>query len=168
MDAVTYPQDNVALFINDHFVPVKIQTDDHPELTEKYRVPWTPTFLVLDVDGTEHYREIGYLPPDDFLAHMNLALGRTTFEERDFSVAAGYFQTIVDRYGTSELVPEALYLLGVARNRMSGGKAADDRRALWRRIMEEHPKSDWAKKPPLPLNEMSFFGERDLLMRFYL
>ncbi len=145
MDAVTYPQDKVSLFISDHFVPVRIHTDDHPELTEKYRVPWTPTFVVLDADGTEHYRETGYLPPDDFLAHMNLALGRATFEEKDFSAAAGYFQTIVDRYGASETVPEALYFLGVCKNRMSGG-TADQRRAIWKRLMDEHPKSDWAKK----------------------
>lgn len=144
MDAVTYPQDKVALFITDHFVPVRIHTDDHPELTEKYRVPWTPTFVVLDGDGTEHYRETGYLPPDDFLAHMNLALGRAAFEERDFATAAVYFQTIVDRYATSEVVPEALYFLGVARNKISG--KADDRRAIWKRLMEEYPKSDWAKK----------------------
>lgn len=145
MDAVTYPQDKVALFINDHFVPVKIHTDDHPDLTQKYHVPWTPTFLVFDADGTEHYREIGYLPPDDFLAHMNLALGRAALEEKDFSAAAGYLQTIVDQHGSSEMVPEALYFLGVARSRMSGGKA-DDRKAIWKRLLEEHPKSDWAKK----------------------
>jgi hypothetical protein len=145
MDAVTYPQDKVALFINDHFVPVKIHTDDHPEIIEKYRVPWTPAFVVLDDNGTEHYREIGYLPPDDFLAHMNLALGRAAFEERDFSTAAAYYQTIVDRDPTSELVPEALYFLGVCKNRMKGG-TADDRKAIWKRLMDQHPKSDWAKK----------------------
>ncbi|MGH7771249.1 MAG: thioredoxin fold domain-containing protein [Candidatus Binatia bacterium] len=145
MDAVTYPQDKVSLFISDHFVPVKIHTDDHPELTEKYRVPWTPTFVVLDADGTEHYRETGYLPPDDFLAHMNLALGRAAFEKKDFSAGAGYFQTIVNRHGASETVPEALYFLGVCKNRMSGG-TADQRRAIWKRLMDEHPKSDWAKK----------------------
>lgn len=145
MDAVTYPQDRVALFINDHFIPVKIHTDDHPELTEKFRVPWTPTYIVLDADGTEHYRETGYLPPDDFLAHMNLALGRAAFEKRDFATAAGYFQTIVDRYGASEMRPEALFFLGVCKNRMQGG-SADDRKAMWKRLMEEHPKSDWAKK----------------------
>lgn len=145
MDAVTYPQDQVAMFISDHFVPVRIHTDDHPELTQKFRVPWTPTFIVLDADGTEHYRDIGYLPPEDFLAHMNLALGRTAFEDRDFATGAKHFQVIVDRYGASELVPEALYLLGVAKNRMPGGKP-DDRRAIWKRLMDQYPKSDWAKK----------------------
>ena len=145
MDAVTYPQDKVALFINDHFVPVKIHTDDHPELTDKYRVPWTPTYIILGADGTEHYRETGYLPPKDFLAHMNLALGRAAFEERDFAAAAGFFQAVADDYGESEAVPEALYFLGVCKNRMKGG-TSDDRKAIWKRLLGEHPKSDWAKK----------------------
>ena len=145
MDAVTYPQEQVAHFINDHFVPVKIHTDDHPELTEEYRAPWTPTILVLGGDGTEFHREIGYLPPDDFLAHMNLALGHASFQTRDFSAAAGYFQTVVDQYAPSELVPEALYFLGVSRHRMKASKP-DDRLTIWKRLMEEHPKSDWAKK----------------------
>lgn len=145
MDAVTYPQDKVALFIDDHFVPVKIHTDDHPELIEKYRVPWTPTMIVLGADGTEHYRDIGYLPPDDFLAHMNLALGRASFENKDFPKAAEHFQAVLDQYGTSDTVPEALYFLGVAKNRSKGG-TSDERRAVWKRLMNEHPKSDWAKK----------------------
>ena len=145
MDAVTYPQEKVALFVNNHFIPVKIHTDDHPELVERYRVPWTPTFIVLDTDGTERYRDIGYLPPDDFLAHMNLALGRVAFEKKDFSTAAGYSQNILEQHSASEMVPEALYLLGVAKSRSKGG-TSDDRRAVWKRLMDEHPKSDWAKK----------------------
>jgi TolA-binding protein len=111
MDAVTYPQEKVALFINDQ----------------------------------ERYRDIGYLPPDDLLAHMNLALGRAAFEKKDFSAAAGYFQTILDQYGASEMVPEALYFMGVAKNRSKGG-TSNDRRAVWKRLMDDHPKSDWAKK----------------------
>jgi len=62
----------------------------------------------------------------------------------DFSHAP-YFQTIVDRSGTSDAVPEALYFLGVCKNRIAGG-TADARRAIWKRLMDEHPKSDWAKK----------------------
>ena len=145
MDTVTYPQDKVALFMNDHFVPVKIHTSDHPELVQKHHVPWTPTFLVLDGDGTEHYREIGYLPPDDFLAHMNLALGHAALEERDYPAAEGHFQTVIERYDGSELVPEALYFLGVCKSRIKGGTAVD-RKAVWKRLMDGHPKSDWAKK----------------------
>ncbi len=46
MESVTYPQEEVTRYIFDHFVPVRIQTDDRPELTEKYHAPWTPTFDV--------------------------------------------------------------------------------------------------------------------------
>jgi hypothetical protein len=143
MDAVTYPQEKVARLVNDHFVPVRIPRNESLEQT--YRVPWTPTVVVLDANGRECFREIGYLPPDDFLAHMNLALGRAAFEERDFESASRFYQTIVDEFAASEMVPEALYFLGLARNKMAGG-TVDDRRAIWRRIIEEHPKSDWAKK----------------------
>lgn len=145
MDAVTYPQDQVVAFIHDHFVPVRIHTEDHPELCAKYRVPWTPTILVLDAEGTEHYRDVGYLPPEDFVAHMTLALGHTAVEEKDFPTAARFFQTVIDRYRSSEVIPEALYFLGVARNRSAGG-TADDRKAIWKRLMETYPRSDWAKK----------------------
>lgn len=143
MDTVTYPQEQVALLVNDHFVPVRIPRNESLEQT--YRVPWTPTVVILDAHGRERYREIGYLPPEDFLAHINLALGRTAFEERDFSSAAKFYQTVVDQFATSEMVPEALYFLGLARSKMSGG-SINDRRDVWKRLMEEHPKSDWAKK----------------------
>ncbi|MFQ5849507.1 MAG: thioredoxin family protein [Candidatus Binatia bacterium] len=144
MDAVTYPEKEVARFMLEHFVPVRINTDDDPELTKKYRAPWTPTFLILDPDGTEYYREIGYLPPQDMVAHLSLALGRAALEQRNFAEAAGHLATVVDHYGASELVPEALYFLGVVKNRLSG--KADERRALWKRIVDQYPKSDWAKK----------------------
>jgi hypothetical protein len=142
---VTYPQEKIAAFVNDHFVPVKIHTDASPELTEKFRVPWTPTLIILGADGTERYRDTGYLPPDDFLVHMTLALGRAAFEERDFAAAEKHFQWLTDQSGASELVPEALYFLGVCKNRMSGG-TSEDRKAVWKRLMERHPRSDWTKK----------------------
>ena len=145
MDAVTYPQDQIVAFIHDYFVPVRIHTDAHPELCAKYRVAWTPTFLVLDPDGTEHYRDIGYLPPADFVAHLTLALGHTALEQKDYATAAKFFQTVIDRHGSSEVVQEALYCLGIAKNRISGGTAGE-RKAIWGRLMETYPKSDWAKK----------------------
>lgn len=145
MDTVTYPQEKVAEFVNNFFMPIKIQTDDHPNLTEKYRVPWTPTLIVLGPDGVEYYRDIGYLPPDDFLAHMTLALGRAAFETRNFAVATEHFRTVVDKHPESPVVPEALYLLGVSKNRMNGG-TSNDRGAIWKKLVEEHPKTDWAKK----------------------
>ena len=143
MDAVTYPQEKVARFIDDHFVPVKIPRDESLEQT--YRVAWTPTVVILDAHSRERYREVGYLPPEDFLAHMNVALGRMAFEEKDFSSAARFFRTVVDQFATSEIVPEALYFLGLAKSKMSGG-TINDRRAIWKRLMEDHVKSDWAKK----------------------
>lgn len=144
MDAVTYPQEAVVQFITDNFIPVRISTKVNPELTEKYRVPWTPAFLVLGPDGTEYYREAGYLSPPSFLAHLSLALGRAAFEQRNFSEAAGHYGAVVEGQKESELVPEALYYLGIAKSKVSG--KMDDRLATWRQLRERFPRGDWAEK----------------------
>lgn len=144
MDAVTYPQEEVTRYVLDHFVPVRIDTDEQPELTLQYRSSWTPTFVILGSDGPEYYRETGCLPPRELLAHLFLALGRAAFEQRDFAEASRHLATVVDRSGESELVPEALYFLGVSKNKVSG--KADERRAVWKQIIDQYPKSDWAKK----------------------
>ena len=143
MDTVTYPHAEVADFIGENFIPVKIPR--HELLEQIYCVPWTPTVLILDADGRERRREVGFLPPEDFLAHMNLALGRVLFDEKDFSSSATFLQTVIDQFGARETVPEALYFLGLSRSKMTGG-TNDDRRAIWKQLMEKHPKSDWAKK----------------------
>jgi hypothetical protein len=143
MDTVTYPHDEVSALIQRNFIPVKIPR--HEVLEEIYRVVWTPTMVILAPDGRERWREVGYLPPEEFLGRMNLALGRVAFDDKDFSGAAHFFQTVVDRFGAGEAAPEALYFLALARSKMSGG-TNEERRSLWKRLVEEHPRSDWAKK----------------------
>ena len=36
-----------------------------------------------------------------------------------------FLQTVVDQFGASETVPEALYLLGLSRSKMNGGTNED-------------------------------------------
>ena len=143
MDAVTYPQERNVLFTEDYFIPVRIHTGNHPELTEQYHVPWTPTFVVLGADGTEHYREIGYLPPDEFIPHLTLGLGRVAFQEKDYSQAGRYYESIVGQHNSSGAVPEAHFFLGICKGELGH---RDERLAIWRRLFEEYPKSSWAKK----------------------
>lgn len=143
MDTVTYPQEDVARFVTENFIPVRVPVDEHPDLVKRYRVPWTPTLLVLGADGTEHYRDTGYLPPAELLARLHLALARVAYERFEFEAAAEFLERLAARFPESELVPEALYFLGVARAR--SGKP-EERRAIWKRILEKYPASDWAKK----------------------
>ena len=55
-----YPDERVALFVNEHFVParvhVKEQADDFARLGDRFNAHWTPTTLLLEPDGTERHR----------------------------------------------------------------------------------------------------------------
>ena len=72
MGAVTYPNEGVAKFADLNFVPVQVETSNK-DLVEKYNVSWTPAILVLDSDGKEHYRSVGFLQPDVFIAKIGRA-----------------------------------------------------------------------------------------------
>ena len=47
MDAVTYPNEPVADFINGKFVAVRIRNDEQP-YADNYLVSWTPRIIILD------------------------------------------------------------------------------------------------------------------------
>ena len=48
-----YPDERVARFITDNFIPVKAHVKQQPETFQRFHATWTPTQLVLEPDGTE-------------------------------------------------------------------------------------------------------------------
>jgi len=113
MDAVAYPDPEVAAFITDNLIPLRIPADD-PELGPRYKIKWTPTLLILDPDGTEHYRTLGFYPPEDLIPSLLLGMGKAKFNQPDRPAARNYFQRIISDYPANGLAPEAIYLNGVA------------------------------------------------------
>jgi hypothetical protein len=67
--------------VSEHFVPVKIHVKEQPAVFERFKAQWTPTQLILDGDGIEHHRIEGFLPKEDFIAELELGLGKLAFEE---------------------------------------------------------------------------------------
>ncbi len=63
MGAVTYPDTRVAEFVNSRMVPVQLLADAKP-YADDFNVKWTPTVIVLDENGKEHSRTIGFFPPE--------------------------------------------------------------------------------------------------------
>jgi hypothetical protein len=57
MDAVTYPDDLVARFINANLIPLRVKSDSML-LSKDFNITWTPTLITLDRDGKEHYRTV--------------------------------------------------------------------------------------------------------------
>src|SRR5262245_5411562 len=148
MDTVTYPDPRVAQFIAGHFVPAKVRVKESPRLVEEYLVGWTPNVVVADDQGKVHYRVEGYLPPEEFLAHLSLGVGKYWLNRKQFDRARGRFDEVARRHARTDAGAEALYWLGVAQYKQSHDPA--QLRPSWQRLAQEYPGSEWAQRTRIP------------------
>ena len=134
----------MAGLIRDNFVPVKIHVKENPAAFERFGAQWTPTIIIDDPEGTERYRFEGYLPPDEFMAQLELGLAKTAFAKNDFAKAEGLYRDIVKRFPTSAAGPEALYWAGVSNYKATNNAAAlKDTAEAFR---TKYSDSQWATK----------------------
>jgi thioredoxin-related protein len=143
MGAVTYPNEGVAKFVDLNFVPVQVETS-HKELMEKYNVSWTPTILVLDADGKEHYRTVGFLQPDVFIATFELGKARYYLDREQFAEARALLEELIERCPVPEVVPEAIFFHGVASYKHTHD--AKPLKKAYETLVAKYPQSDWAKR----------------------
>jgi TolA-binding protein len=134
----------VATLIHDRFVPIKIHVKENPQAFERFGAQWTPTVIVAEPDGTERYRFEGYLPPDDFMAHLALGLAKAAFARGDMGQAERAFRLLLERHPDSEVAPEALYWAGVSRYKATNDAAALQQTA--QAFQQQYRDSSWAKK----------------------
>jgi hypothetical protein len=134
----------VESFINDHYVPVKIHIKDQPQIFERFGVQWTPTMEVLDPDGTKRHQFEGFLPADDFLAHLKLGLAHSAFARQQWNEAERRYQDIVSTLPGADVAPEALYWVGVSQYKSSGDSTSLRRTA--ETFKTRYADSTWAKK----------------------
>ncbi|MCH7713467.1 MAG: DUF255 domain-containing protein [Chloroflexi bacterium] len=69
MDETTYSDPDVARFLNEHYIAIRVDSDQRPDINSRYNVGGWPTTAFL----TGHGGIIGgatYLPPDQFMAMM--------------------------------------------------------------------------------------------------
>jgi TolA-binding protein len=107
-------------------------------------VNWTPTVLILDANGKERFRIDGYLPKDEFRAHLELGLARVAFMSKDWTNAEQRYAAVLERYPQSKAAPEALYWKGVSHY-----KTTNDHTVLGQlpeMFREQYPESVWAVK----------------------
>jgi len=141
MDEVTYPDGDVVDYVFKHFTPWQVDYSAESRLLRRYNVVWTPTVVFADVDGSEHYREVGYLPPHLFHAYLAMGLARVAWGAHNYSEAGELFDALASDYPQSILAPEAMYYRGVCRYKATGSdihlfEAAGALERLY-------PESDW-------------------------
>lgn len=143
MGAVTYPNEGVARFVDLNFIPVQVEVS-RKDLMEKYNVSWTPTILVLDADGREHYRSVGFLPPDVFIATLEVGKGRYYLDLEQYAEAQAMFEEVIERCPVPEVVPEAIFFRGVAAYK----RTHDPKplRAAYDTLTAKYPQNEWTRR----------------------
>jgi tetratricopeptide (TPR) repeat protein len=140
MDAVAYIDSRVVNFLHERVVPVRLQAND-PVLGPKFKVKWTPSLLVLDAQGEEHHRTLGFYPPEELIPSILLGMGKAKFNQPDRPAASRYFEMIISDYPDSLMAPEAVYMNGVARYIETHD--ATNLLNIYDRLVEEYPDSPW-------------------------
>ena len=143
MDAVTYPNENVYNFINQHFVPLRVRFDAQPN-AENFNVKWTPTIITLDANGREHFRTLGFLSPEDFIPSLYLAIGKSSFDTENLDKALVYFDNLLTKYPKSEFTPEGIYLQGVSRFKSSNNPMP--LKEAYEKLNLKYPENEWTKR----------------------
>ncbi len=143
MDAVTYPNESVIKFIAENIIPLRVLSDQQP-LATNFRITWTPAILILDREGREHHRTVGFLSAEELIPSLLLGIGNGHFNCNEFTEALSWYERILTEYPGSDLVPEAIFQRGVTLY-----KSTHDPKQLkeaYVRLQNEHPASQWTKR----------------------
>jgi thioredoxin-like negative regulator of GroEL len=139
-----YPDPRVTEFITSHFVTARVHIKEQPAMWHRFGVRWTPTVLVLAPDGKEVRRVEGYLPADELLGQLGLALGYLAVAKKEWPRAEQEFERVADEFPETDAAPEAQYWAGVARYSASHDASALKETA--RRFAQRYKTTSWAKR----------------------
>jgi tetratricopeptide (TPR) repeat protein len=140
MDAVAYPEAAVSEFISKNLVPLRIPSAD-PEFGPKFRIKWTPSLIILDKEGMEHSRTLGFFRPQELIPSLLLGMGKTYFNQPARPQAISCFERIIAEYPQSFPVQEAIYLHGVSSYIESHDMAKLI--GIYDRLAAEYPDDQW-------------------------
>lgn len=142
MDAVTYPEEQVIDYISASTVPLRIASND--ALADKFDVQWTPTLVLLDTEGKERYRTVGFLGPAEIIPVEMLGMAKLHFGREEFDQAIAGFEKLFSDFPESNQIPEAIFFHGVAM--YSHTKDPKHLRLAFDRLAAEHPGHEWTKR----------------------
>jgi uncharacterized protein YyaL (SSP411 family) len=86
MDETTYSNDEIIAYINEHFIPVRVDADLRPDIDSLYNQGGWPSTAILTPQG-EVISGGNYIPPEEMLARLKRAAAlfstdRTTIVDR--------------------------------------------------------------------------------------
>jgi hypothetical protein len=141
MDAATYPNPKVIEFIEANVIPVQLKHDAQP-MARDYNVKWTPNLLIVDGDGKEHHRIIGFLPPVELICSLLLGIGKAHFNRNELEAAIAAFDRVLAEYPYASAAPEAVFFRGVALYKST--HVSQHLKDAYQKLQTHYHGSEWA------------------------
>ena len=132
-------------------MPLHVHVKENPKNFRRFDVFWTPTVLVVDPEGKERWRLEGYLPKEEFQAHLEMGLARVALARKDWAEAESRYGALVDNHPGSKYAPQAVYYRGVSKYSASHDSA--DLAATAEVLKRSYEGSDWQLRSLPWLNE---------------
>jgi len=142
MDAVTYPNEKVINFINEKVIPLQVNSDH--KLATDLNVTWTPSLLILDQDGNEHQRTVGFMAPEELIPSILLGIGNAHFNKNEFTEALECYRVILADYSKCDTVPEAIFQKGVSLYKSTSDPIP--LKEAYNVLLEKYPENQWTKR----------------------
>ena len=127
--------------VNSWFIPLRMNKEKQADAFKKYLATWTPTIVILDAEGKEHYRFTGFLSPMELSARIMLDGAKTEIDLGNYDLAVKCIHDVIDKYPGTYAVPEGIFYLGVAE--FLPGHDPKVLKENLERLRKEFPKSEW-------------------------
>ena len=114
MDADTYPNSQTVSVVHEHLIAMRINVSTDGALAGQFRIQYTPTIVLIDGADKEHYRSIGFLPPEEFIPSMLYGIGKFRFQIGQFDKADALMDKLLNQYPSCQVAGEARKLRGTA------------------------------------------------------
>lgn len=99
---------------------------------------------MLDYQGHEVHRSIGFLDPAQFIAVMHLGKAKVHFSVGEYDTAKVHFEKIFNHFPKESVVPEALFFSGVNRYKHKNDPA--ELKKAYEELLNRFPDSSWTNK----------------------
>ncbi len=78
METGTFPDSDLQTYMQKYFIPVKFESGKDAEQFMRFDVKATPTLMVIDSEGDEIYRKIGYFEASLLIEQLEKAREKFT------------------------------------------------------------------------------------------
>lgn len=130
--------------MNSRFIPLRINLKKQRPMFQQHLIAWTPTIALLDMEGREHYRFIGFLTAPEMSARILLDGAKSALFLKHYDLAQGHLDAVFADYQGTFAMPEAIYYSGVLQY-LTSHEPKFLRHGL-ERLRKEFPGSEWTMR----------------------